>query len=166
MAAISRITPNLWFDRDAEFAARFYVGIFKNSHVGAITRYGKVGQEVHHMEPGSVMTIEFELDGQPFMALNGGPAFKFNEAVSFQVDCYTQDEVDYYWEKLSEGGDESAQRCGWLKDRFGVSWQIVPVVLPQLLAEPDSPKTESVMRAMLQMKKLEIDELQQAYLKH
>ena len=121
-----RIVPCLWFDNQAEEAAKYYVSIFKNSKIGAISRYGEAGREVHRRPPGSVMTVEFELDGQAFTGLNGGPLFKFNEAVSFQVNCATQAEVDYYWDKLTAGGDPKAQQCGWLKDRFGVSWQVVP----------------------------------------
>ena len=122
MPTIQRIAPCLWFDNQAEDAARFYTGIFKNSKIGAISRYGEAGREVHGRPPGSVMTVEFELDGHAFTGLNGGPLFKFNEAVSFQVNCATQAEVDYYWDKLIAGGDPKAQQCGWLKDKFGVSW--------------------------------------------
>ncbi|HET9357641.1 MAG TPA: VOC family protein, partial [Nitrososphaeraceae archaeon] len=137
--------------------------IFKNSKVGDVTRYGKEGFEIHGKEAGSVLTVEFEIEGQKFVALNGGPIFKFNEAISFQVHCETQKEVDYYWEKLSQGGDEQAQVCGWLKDKYGVSWQIVPNVLTKMLQDKDTKKSDRVMKAMLQMHKLDIMTLRQAY---
>ncbi|MGH8166489.1 MAG: VOC family protein [Woeseiaceae bacterium] len=158
-----RITPCLWFDDEAEEAAKFYTGIFKNSKIVNITRYGEAGYEFHKKPAGSVMTVAFELDGQPFTALNGGPVFRFNEAVSLEISCDTQDEVDYYWEKLSQGGDEKAQQCGWLKDRFGLSWQVVPVVLTEMVGDPDDEKSQRAMEAMLHMKKLDIAELKQAY---
>jgi predicted 3-demethylubiquinone-9 3-methyltransferase (glyoxalase superfamily) len=163
MAIVRRIAPCLWFDDQAEEAARFYTSIFSNSRIGTIARYGEAGHEIHGRPPGSVMTVSFELDGQPFTALNGGPVFKFNEAISFQVMCETQEEVDDYWEKLSAGGDEKAQQCGWLKDRFGVSWQVVPEVVTQLVSDPDSEKSQRAMQALLQMKKLDIAELERAY---
>jgi len=163
MQTVQRISPCLWFDNQAEQAAAFYTGIFRNSRIVMVTRYGEAGHEIHQMPAGTVMTVAFELDGQAFTALNGGPVFKFNEAVSFQVNCDTQEEVDYYWQKLSEGGDENAQQCGWLKDRFGVSWQDVPRILTRMLADPDSGKSEKVMQAVLQMRKLEIAELERAY---
>jgi len=141
----------------------FYVSIFMNSKVGNVTRYGKEGYEIHKKKEGSVMTIDFEIDGQKFLALNGGPIFKFNEAISFQIYCDTQEEIDYYWEKLTEGGDKNAQVCGWLKDKFGVSWQVVPIALIKMLQDKDSKKTERVMKAMLQMQKLDIDALTKAY---
>ncbi len=156
------IMPCLWFAAEAEEAANYYCSIFKNSKLGTITRYGTEGQEIHGGKPGSVLTVEFALDGQRFLALNGGPVFKFNEAISFQVLCETQAEVDHYWEKLSANGDPKAQQCGWLKDKFGVSWQIVPVVLPALLADKDRAKADRVMKALLQMKKLDIAALQRA----
>ena len=162
MPITQRIAPCLWFDNEGEEAARFYTSIFKNSRIVTTTRYGKAGFETHHRPEGSVMTVEFELDGQRFTALNGGPEFKFNEAISFQVHCDTQQDVDYYWEKLSAGGDPSAQQCGWLKDRFGVSWQIVPTVLPELLSNPDPKKSQAATNAMLKMKKLDIDALKRA----
>jgi predicted 3-demethylubiquinone-9 3-methyltransferase (glyoxalase superfamily) len=152
----SKISPCLWFDHQGEEAARFYCEIFKNSKITAISRYGEAGKEIHGQAPGSVMTVAFELNGQSFTALNGGPVFKFNEAVSFQIECETQAEVDYYWERLSAGGDPQAQQCGWLKDRFGVSWQVVPKVLPELLTQPDAAKSQRVFQAMLKMKKLDI----------
>jgi predicted 3-demethylubiquinone-9 3-methyltransferase (glyoxalase superfamily) len=158
-----RITPCLWFDDQAEEAARFYTAIFKNSRIGHISRYGEAGQEVHGKAPGTVMVVAFELDGQPFTALNGGPMFRFNEAISFQVDCETQEEVDYYWHRLGEGGDEGAQQCGWLKDRYGVSWQVVPRALIEMLSDPDHAKSQRAMTAMLQMKKFDIAALRRAY---
>jgi predicted 3-demethylubiquinone-9 3-methyltransferase (glyoxalase superfamily) len=163
MKTFQRIAPCLWFDTEAEEAARFYTGIFRNSKIGRISRYGEAGHEFHGKPPGSAMTVEFELDGQAFTALNGGPVFKFNEAISLQVYCKTQEELDRYWEKLSDGGDEAAQQCGWLKDRFGVSWQVVPVVLSRMVSDPDTTKSQRVMRALLQMKKLDIAELERAY---
>lgn len=158
-----KISPCLWFDNQAEDAARFYIGIFPNSKIVTISRYGEAGHDVHGRPAGSVMTVAFELDGHAFTALNGGPVFKFNEAVSFQVYCETQEEVDHYWTKLSEGGDERAQQCGWLKDRYGLSWQIVPTVLVEMMTDSDSRKSGRTMQAMLQMKKLDIDALKRAY---
>jgi predicted 3-demethylubiquinone-9 3-methyltransferase (glyoxalase superfamily) len=163
MAVVRRIAPCLWFDDQAEEAAKYYTSIFRNSKIGTIARYGEAGHEFHGRPAGSVMTVAFELDGQPFTALNGGPLFRFNEAISFQVMCETQEEVDYYWEKLGRGGDVKAQQCGWLKDRFGVSWQVVPEVVAQLLSDPDSEKSQRAMQALLQMKKLDIAELERAY---
>jgi predicted 3-demethylubiquinone-9 3-methyltransferase (glyoxalase superfamily) len=163
MTSARSITPCLWFDDQAEEAAKFYTGIFKSSKLGRISRYGEAGREIHGRTPGTVMTVEFELDGQAFTALNGGPVFKFNEAISFQVSCQDQHEVDYYWAKLSEGGDERAQQCGWLKDKFGVSWQIVPAVLIAMVSDPTSEKSQRAMAAMLQMKKIDIARLEQAY---
>jgi predicted 3-demethylubiquinone-9 3-methyltransferase (glyoxalase superfamily) len=160
---VQKIGLCLWFDGNAEEAARFYTSVFKGSKLGSITRYGKEGHDVHGREAGSVMTVDFEIAGHTFVALNGGPLFKFNEAVSFQVMCEDQAEVDYYWEKLTEGGDEKAQQCGWLKDKFGVSWQVVPSVLPKMMQDKDVRKTERVMKAFLPMKKLDIAALQQAY---
>jgi predicted 3-demethylubiquinone-9 3-methyltransferase (glyoxalase superfamily) len=154
------IKPCLWFDSNAEEAVNFYTSIFKNSKVGKVSRYTEAGHEIHGKPAGTVLTIEFELNGQQFTALNGGPIFKFNEAVSFQVHCQTQEEIDYYWEKLSAGGDPNAQQCGWLKDKFGLSWQIVPTILDQLMSDPK--KSERVMAALLKMKKLEIQALKQA----
>ena len=159
---MQKITPCLWFDDQAEEAAKFYTSIFPNSKIGNISRYGEAGQDVHGKTAGTVMTVAFELDGQAFTALNGGPIFKFNEAISLQVDCETQEEVDYYWEKLSAGGDEKAQQCGWLKDKYGVSWQIVPRVLVEILGDADESKSQRAMTAMLQMKKIDIDELKRA----
>jgi predicted 3-demethylubiquinone-9 3-methyltransferase (glyoxalase superfamily) len=163
MSSVRAIAPCLWFDSQAEEAAKFYTSVFKNSKIGKISRYGKEGHEIHKQPPGSVMTVAFELDGHKFTALNGGPLFKFNEAISFQVHCETQQEVDFYWEKLSAGGDPKAQQCGWLKDRYGVSWQIVPVALIDMVGDAESAKSQRAMRAMLQMKKIDIAALKRAY---
>jgi len=163
MQVIQRITPCLWFDDQAEEAVKFYTAIFGNSKIVSVARYGEAGHEVHGKQAGTVMTVAFELDGQAFTALNGGPLFKFNEAISFQIHCKTQEDVDHYWEKLSVGGDVRAQQCGWLKDKFGVSWQVVPTVLHEMLNDPDSKKSQRVMGAMLQMKKIDINKLKQAY---
>lgn len=160
---IQRISPCLWFDDDAEQAASFYVFIFENSRIMDVSRYGEAGYEVHGRPAGSVMTVEFELDGCRFTALNGGPTFTFNEAISLQVNCESQAEVDYYWERLSEGGDEKAQQCGWLKDRYGVSWQIVPSALIRMMLDQDIAKADRVMQAMLRMHRLDIAALQRAY---
>ena len=160
---IQKIVPFLWFDKQAEDAAKFYVSVFKNSSIDGIVRYGKEGFEIHHMQEGTVMTIDFNIEGQKFIALNGGPVFNFNESISFQVYCESQEEVDYYWERLSEGGDPNAQQCGWLKDRNGVSWQVVPRILIEMLKDQDNNKSQKVMRAMLQMKKINIQRLLQAY---
>lgn len=163
MQRIQKISPCLWFDNQAEEAAKFYTGIFKNSKITNISRYGEAGHEFHGKPPGSVMTVAFELDGQTFTALNGGPVFKFNEAISFQVNCETQEEVDHFWEKLSEGGDAAAQQCGWLKDKYGVSWQVVPVALQEMINDPDTKKSQRMMEALLRMKKLDIGELKKAF---
>jgi len=161
MAALRKITPCLWFDGQAEDAAKHYVSIFKDSKIGKISRYSNEGQEFHGREPGSVMVVEFELEGQKFVGLNGGPQFTFSEAISFMVDCETQDEVDYFWEKLSEGGKEIA--CGWLKDKFGLSWQVVPGVLPRMLADGDADQAARVTKAFMQMTKFDIAALERAY---
>lgn len=163
MQNIQRITPCLWFENQAEEAAGFYTAIFRNSRIVNITRYGEAGHDIHGMEAGTVMVVAFELDGQGFTALNGGPVFRFNEAISLQVNCETQEEVDYYWEKLSEGGDEKAQQCGWLKDKYGLSWQVVPSILTGMVGDPDSEQSQRAMNAMLQMKKIDIEELKRAY---
>ncbi|OGB20621.1 MAG: hypothetical protein A3I66_22925 [Burkholderiales bacterium RIFCSPLOWO2_02_FULL_57_36] len=163
MPIIQKITPCLWFDDQAEEAAGRYTGIFPNSRIVEISHYGEAGHEFHGKPAGSVMTVAFELAGQRFTALNGGPTFKFNEAVSFQINCDTQEEVDHYWEKLSEGGPEEAQQCGWLKDRYGVSWQVVPRILVELLADSDSEKSQRTMQALLGMKKLDIETLRRAH---
>jgi predicted 3-demethylubiquinone-9 3-methyltransferase (glyoxalase superfamily) len=151
-----KITPCLWFDTEGEEAARFYTSVFPNSKIVDVTHYGSAGPRTE----GTVMTVEFELDGQKFTALNGGPEFTFSEAVSFEVSCETQEDVDFYWDKLAEGGEEGP--CGWLKDRFGLSWQIVPSALPKLLADPDTEKAQRVMAAMLEMKKIDIEALERA----
>lgn len=157
-----RISPCLWFDSEAEEAAGFYTRIFKNSRIVSITRYGKAGFEQHHRPAGSVMVVAFELEGQEFTALNGGPVFKFTEAISLQINCETQDEIDHYWEKLSAGGDPRAQQCGWLKDKYGLSWQVVPTMMAELFKDENSAKSLRAMEAMLQMKKLDIAELKRA----
>ena len=162
MQFASKIVPCLWFDRQAEEAARFYAGVFPGGRVGKVTRYPAVGKEIHGGEAGAVLT-NFELAGTSFIALNGGPVFKFNEAVSLCIMCDTQDEVDHFWTRLSEGGNPAAQQCGWLKDRFGVSWQVVPRVLPDLISDPDPAKTGRAFAAMLEMKKLDIAALQRAH---
>jgi predicted 3-demethylubiquinone-9 3-methyltransferase (glyoxalase superfamily) len=162
MAIVSqKIVPCLWFENEAEEAAKFYVSVFKNAKLGVVSRYGKEGYEVHGRKAGSVMTAEFELDGQKFVGLNGGPQFKFTEAISFQIMCKDQKEVDYYWDKLSEGGKEVA--CGWLKDKFGLSWQVVPAVLIEMMNDPDTTKSERVMKAFMKMTKFDIAELKRAY---
>ena len=163
MPTVQKITPNLWFDRQALEAAEFYTSIFRDSKIKRVTRYGDAGQEVHGMPAGTVMTVEFELEGQEFLALNGGPQFTFSEAISFIVNCETQEQVDYFWAKLGQGGDKNAQVCGWLKDKFGVSWQIVPTILSEMLQDEDAEKSSRVMEAMLKMVKLDIAALQRAY---
>lgn len=163
MIHTQKITPNLWFDTNAEQAVNFYVNVFKNSSIGHITRYGKEGYEIHKMPEGSILTIQFTIEGQHFLALNGGPVFKFNEAVSFIIYCDTQEEIDYYWDKLTPGGDPNAQQCGWLKDKFGLSWQVAPTVLDKMLTDSDREKTERVMAAFMPMKKLDIKTLEKAY---
>jgi predicted 3-demethylubiquinone-9 3-methyltransferase (glyoxalase superfamily) len=152
-----KITSCLWFDTQGEHAANFYVSVFPNSRIVNVSRYGEAGPR----PAGSVMTVDFELDGRPFMALNGGPEFTFDEAVSFVIDCADQDEVDYYWTKLGEGGEEGP--CGWLKDRFGLSWQVTPTALGELASDPNPPKSQAVIKAMLGMRKLVVAELQAAY---
>jgi predicted 3-demethylubiquinone-9 3-methyltransferase (glyoxalase superfamily) len=162
MANMQRIAPCLWFAHQAEEAANFYVSIFKSSRIVTVTRYSEAGREIHRRPAGSVMTVAFELDGQLFTALNGGPVLQFTEAISLQVSCDTQKEIDYYWEALSEGGDPNAQQCGWLKDRYGVSWQVVPARLTELLKDHTSETARRTMEAMLQMKKIDIGELERA----
>jgi predicted 3-demethylubiquinone-9 3-methyltransferase (glyoxalase superfamily) len=162
-AQVQPISPCLWFDDQAEEAARFYVSVFKKARITQIHRYPAVGQEIHKRPAGSVMTVDFTLNGLPMTALNGGPLFKFNEAVSLQVFCKTQAEIDYYWDKLSQGGDPSAQACGWLKDRFGLSWQIVPGAMSRMLKDPKSPGAERAFAAMLEMKKLDLAALEAAF---
>ena len=162
MAALKqKITPCLWFDNEAEDAAKLYTTVFANSLIKQTSRYTEAGREIHGKPPGSVMVVEFELEGQTFTALNGGPQFKFDEAVSFQVVCDTQAEIDHFWARLSEGGKESM--CGWLKDRFGLSWQVVPSVLPLMMKDADGAKAGRVMNAVMTMKKFDLDALQRAY---
>jgi predicted 3-demethylubiquinone-9 3-methyltransferase (glyoxalase superfamily) len=156
-----QIIPHLWFDNEAEAAAKFYTSIFKNGKILTTVRYPQAAQEVSGKQPGSVMTVEFELMGQRFVALNGGPAFKFNESVSFMIPCADQKEVDYYWDHLTEGGEESV--CGWLKDKFGLSWQVVPDRLNEMMEDKDQAKVEAVTQAFLQMKKLDLATLEEAY---
>ncbi|WP_347905837.1 VOC family protein [Pseudomonas purpurea] len=163
MSRIQKLTPCLWFDDQAEAAAQFYCSVFEHSTITAITRYGAAGFEFHGRPEGSVMTVSFELDGQSFTALNGGPVFRFNEAISFQVNCHNQFEVDHFWNALSVGGDPQAQQCGWLKDRFGLSWQIVPIALTDMMKDPDTAKSQRVMQALLRMKKLDIAILERAF---
>ena len=154
-----RVQPCLWFDNESEQAANFYTSIFPDSRIVAITHFTKESAGPSGKPAGSVLTVAFELDGQPFTALNGGPMFKFNEALSLVINCHDQREVDHYWERLSEGGDDRAQACGWLKDRFGVSWQVVPTILPELISDPDADKARKAIAAMMQMKKLDIETL-------
>jgi predicted 3-demethylubiquinone-9 3-methyltransferase (glyoxalase superfamily) len=161
MAIINqKITPCLWFDTQAEEAANFYTSVFDNGRIKQVSRYGKAGHDVHGKEPGSVMVVEFEIAGQIFTALNGGPQFKFSEAVSFQVMCESQDEIDRFWSKLSEGGKEG--QCGWLKDRYGLSWQIVPAVLPQMITDARGDERERIIGAVMGMKKFDLAALQRA----
>jgi predicted 3-demethylubiquinone-9 3-methyltransferase (glyoxalase superfamily) len=162
MQITQRISPCLWFDSQAEEAAAFYVSVFKNSKITSVTRYPKAGEETHKQRRGSVMIVAFDLDGQKFTALNGGPDFKFNEAVSLQVYCSNQEEIDHYWDKLSKGGDPKAQQCGWLKDKYGLSWQVVPAILLELLKDHESPTAQRAMEALLRMKKIDISELERA----
>lgn len=158
-----KISPCLWFDTQAEEAARFYTGIFPDSKIVNTSRYGEAGQEIHGGRPGSVLTVQFELSGHRFTALNGGPHFKFSEAISLQVECETQQEVDFFWDRLNEGGDPACRQCGWLKDKFGLSWQIVPNLMAELFADHTSPGYQRAMTAMLQMKKLDIAALKKAF---
>ena len=156
------LTPCLWFDTQAEDAAKLYCSVFPNSKITAIGRYPEAGQDVHGKPPGSVMVVAFEVDGQPFTALNGGPIFKFDEAVSFQVMCDTQDEVDYYWNALTKNGGQEGP-CGWLKDKFGLSWQVVPSAIPRMMTDPDTSKSARVMNAFMTMKKLDVAAIERAY---
>ncbi len=162
MATLQKITPNLWFDKQAEEAANFYVSIFKNSRIGQITRFGKEGFEFHGMPEGSAMTVNFWIEGMEFIALNGGPVFNFTEAVSFIINCETQEEIDYYWNSLLAGGGKESM-CGWLKDKFGLSWQVVPTILNEMMADTDAKKIQCMSNAMFQMKKLDMAVLKQAY---
>jgi predicted 3-demethylubiquinone-9 3-methyltransferase (glyoxalase superfamily) len=164
MPTIQRIAPCLWFDDQAEPAALFYVSVFRNSQILHVARYGTAGYEFHKRLPGGVMTVEFELDGQRFTALNGGPLFRFTEAISLQINCETQEEIDYYWGKLTEGGDPKAQQCGWLKDKYGLSWQVVvPAMMAEMLAHPESENSQRAMNAVMRMKKPDIAALRRAY---
>jgi predicted 3-demethylubiquinone-9 3-methyltransferase (glyoxalase superfamily) len=158
---VRQLIPHLWFNDEAEEAAKFYTGIFKNSKILHTVRYPKAAEEVSGKKAGSVMTVEFEIEGQRFVALNGGPEFKFNESVSFMIPCKDQEEVDYFWERLTDGGEESV--CGWLKDRYGLSWQVVPERLNDMMEDRDSKKVEAVTEAFLQMKKLDVARLEEAY---
>ena len=158
---MQKITPFLWFDDQAEEAVKFYTSVFKNSKIGRILRYSEEAAKASGRPAGSVLTVEFEMEGQEFVALNGGPLFKFNESISFVVNCETQEEVDYFWEKLTADGGQESQ-CGWLKDKFGLSWQVVPTVLIDMLHDKDSKKSERVTAAMLQMKKIDINKLKEA----
>ncbi len=160
--AIKGITSCLWFDNEGEDAAKLYCSVFKNSRMGKVTRYGKEGFEIHGQPEGKVMTVDFELEGAKFVALNGGPHFKFSEAISFQIHCETQDEIDYYWSKLTAGGGEESQ-CGWLKDKFGLSWQVTPVALIEMLSGGDAAGAQRVTKAFLQMKKFDLAALKRAY---
>ncbi len=160
--SIQKITPFLWFDQQAEDAVRFYTSIFRNSAIGMITHYGKEGARASGQPPGTAMTVAFKLEGQDFVALNGGPHFTFSAAISFVVGCASQGELDYYWDGLSEGGDERAQQCGWLKDKYGVSWQIVPAALGELMSDSDPERSGRVMKALLTMKKIDIEALRRA----
>lgn len=161
--SLSRLTTCLWFDGKAEEAAEHYVSIFPNSKITHIQRYSEAGQEVHGRAPGTVLIVEFNLNGHPFVGLNGGPHFKFSEAVSFMVDCKDQEEVDYYWGKLSEGGDEAKQQCGWLADKFGLSWQVVPRELKEMLSDPDKTKADRAMVEMMRQRKFDIAALRKAF---
>jgi predicted 3-demethylubiquinone-9 3-methyltransferase (glyoxalase superfamily) len=163
MARKQRISPCLWFSDQAEEAANYYVGIFKDARVNKVTRYSEVGQEAHGRPAGSVMTVEFELDGNEFTALNGGPVFTFNEAVSLQVFCDDQKEIDYFWDRLGAGGDPNAQQCGWLKDRYGLSWQVVPKGMEEMMEDANSPGAKRAMAAMMEMKKIDLAALERAY---
>ena len=163
MATLNKIVPCLWYDKEAEEAARFYCSVFKNSKMGAVTRFTKEGFEIHKKPEGSVMTVTFYLEGQEFTALNGGPIFKFNEAVSFEVRCKDQAEIDYYWDKLGQGGDPKAQQCGWLKDKYGLSWQVVSDDWVEMMVEASPAQRERLMKAMLPMKKFDIAALRRVF---
>ena len=163
MPAMKKMSNCLWFDGKAEEAARFYVSVFPNSKITQITRYGEEGHDIHKQKAGSVLTVSFSLDGNEFTGLNGGPEFKFNEAISFEIHCETQKDIDFFWDKLSQGGDPKAQVCGWLKDRYGVSWQVAPAIMYEWLEGSPTPASERVMKAMMQMKKLDIATLEAAF---
>lgn len=162
MLSASKIAPCLWFDSEAEQAVAFYTRIFKNSKIVTTSYYGEAGREIHKRPSGSVMAIGFELEGQSFTALNGGPVFRFNEAVSLQVNCASQEEIDYYWNALSAGADPIAQQCGWLKDKFGLSWQVVPDAIAQIMSDPDTAKAQRAMVALMKMKKIDLSALRKA----
>jgi predicted 3-demethylubiquinone-9 3-methyltransferase (glyoxalase superfamily) len=162
MAVIQKIVPFLWFDTQAEEAAKYYVSIFRNSKLGRISRYGEAGKDVHKRPPGSVMVVEFTLEGQRFLALNGGPQFRFNEAISLLIACKDQAEIDYYWDKLTQGGDPAAQACGWLKDKYGVSWQVALEGMEQMVGDPNDPASQRAMEAMMEMRKIDIAKLEEA----
>jgi predicted 3-demethylubiquinone-9 3-methyltransferase (glyoxalase superfamily) len=164
MSHLERITPMLWFDSNAEEAARYYTGIFKNSRINKVTHYTEAGKEAHGRPAGSVMTVVFQLEGQTFTAINGGKQkFRFNEAISFVVNCQTQEEIDYFWERLTLGGDPKAQQCGWVKDRYGLSWQVTPAIMDELIGDSDTAAAGRVMEAMIKMKKLDIAALKHAH---
>ncbi len=162
MAKMQKITNCLWFADEAEDAAKFYTGIFKNSRITLVTRYSEAGREQHRRPPGSAMVVAFELDGHKFTALNGGPLFKFNEAISLQVNCKDQKEIDYFWEKLGAGGDPKAQQCGWLKDKYGLSWQVLPENMDEMFKDENASGTKRAMEAMMQMKKIDIAAIKRA----
>lgn len=164
MSQLQRITPMLWFDNNAEEAVRHYIGIFKDSRIDKITHYTEAGKETHGRPPGSVMTVEFQLEGQKFSALNGGrQKFSFNEAISLVINCQNQEEIDYYWDRLTPGGDPNAQQCGWVKDKYGLSWQVTPAIMPELIGDTDTAAAGRVMEAMIKMKKLNIAALKHAH---
>lgn len=163
MPKFSKITPCLWYDDQAEAAAKFYTGIFKNSKILQTSYYADTGQEIHGKPAGSVLTVVFELEGQTYTALNGGPHFKFSEAISLQIMCDSQAEIDYYWDRLREGGDPKAEQCGWLKDKFGLSWQVSPIQLEAMITSPDKVKSTRAFAAMMEMKKLDLAALQKAF---
>ncbi|MGV3461527.1 MAG: VOC family protein [Flavobacterium sp.] len=160
---LQKIVTCIWFDKNGEEAANFYLSVFKDGKLGRKTYYGKEGHEIHGMPEGALLTIEFEIVGHQFVLLNGGPMFKLNEAVSFIINCNDQEEVDYYWDKLTEGGDPNAQQCGWCKDKYGVSWQVVPTILDDMVSDPDKEKAGRAMDAMLKMKKIDIKKLEEAF---
>jgi len=162
MAAVQKIVPFLWFESQAEEAANYYVSIFKNSKIDSVSRYGEAGKEIHQRPVGSAMVVEFTLEGQRFMALNGGPNFKFTEAISLLIACENQAEIDYYWDRLTKGGDPAAQQCGWLKDKYGLSWQVAPRDFGRLLGDPNDPGAQRAMAAMMEMQKIDIGKLEEA----
>jgi predicted 3-demethylubiquinone-9 3-methyltransferase (glyoxalase superfamily) len=161
MAGVQKISPFLWFDSQAEEAANYYVSIFRNSKINSVSRYGEAGKEFHKRPVGSAMVVDFTLEGQRFMALNGGPNFKFTEAISLLIACKDQEEIDYYWDRLTQGGDPAAQQCGWLKDKYGLSWQVAPADFGRILGDPNDPGSQRAMAAMMQMKKIDIGKLEE-----